>query len=65
MLDGIDNFSRRGKADAEKWKSFAANIGFLVSDIGEDKTYEDMGACIKKAEAGMEDANLASSITLL
>jgi glucose-6-phosphate 1-dehydrogenase len=30
-------------------KSFAANVGFIVSDIGEDKTYEDMGECIKKA----------------
>ena len=49
MLDGIDNYSRRGKADEDKWKSFAANVGFIVSDIGEDKTYEDMGACIKKA----------------
>ena len=49
MLEGIDNYSRRGKADADKWKSFAANVGFIVSDIGEDKTYEDMGASIKKA----------------
>ncbi|HEY5917206.1 MAG TPA: glucose-6-phosphate dehydrogenase, partial [Chryseolinea sp.] len=49
MLEGINNYSRRGKADADKWKSFAANIGFLVSDIAEDKTYEDMGASIKKA----------------
>jgi glucose-6-phosphate 1-dehydrogenase len=49
MLDGVNDHSRRGKVDATKWKSFAANIGFIVSDIAEDKTYEDMGARIKKA----------------
>ena len=49
MADGVNNYSRRGKADAAKWKSFAANLNFLVSDIGDDKTYEDMGQCIKKA----------------
>ena len=49
MLEGVNSYSRRGKADEEKWKTFASKIGFLVSDIGNDKTYEDMGACIKKA----------------
>jgi glucose-6-phosphate 1-dehydrogenase len=49
MADGVNNYSRRGKADAAKWKSFVANLNFLVSDIGDDKTYEDMGQCIKKA----------------
>jgi glucose-6-phosphate 1-dehydrogenase len=49
MLDGVNNYSRRGEVESAKWKSFAANIGFIVSDIAEDKTYEEMGACIKKA----------------
>ena len=49
MEDGVNNYSRRGKADATKWKSFEANLAFLVSDIGDDKTYEDMGQRIKKA----------------
>ncbi len=49
MLDGVNNYSRRGKADTEKWKAFAANLAFLVSDISEDKTYEGMSQCIKKA----------------
>ncbi|HEX6892528.1 MAG TPA: glucose-6-phosphate dehydrogenase [Chryseolinea sp.] len=49
MLDGVNDHSRRGPADVTKWNSFAAHIGFIVSDIAEDKTYEDMGACIKKA----------------
>ena len=33
MEDGVNNYSRRGKADATKWKSFEANLAFLVSDI--------------------------------
>jgi glucose-6-phosphate 1-dehydrogenase len=49
MEDGVNNYSRRGKADAGKWKSFAVNLAFLVSDISDDKTYEDMGQCVKKA----------------
>jgi len=51
MLDGVNNYSRRGKADAGKWNAFATNLAFLVSDISEDKTYDDMGQCIKKAGA--------------
>jgi len=51
MLEGVNNYSRRGKADAAKWKTFAANVGFIVSDIEQDKTYEEMGASIKKAAA--------------
>lgn len=49
MLDGVNNYSRRGKADNEKWKEFSKNIGFLVSEIADDKAYEAMGDIIKKA----------------
>lgn len=51
MEDGVNNYSRRGKSDAAKWKSFATHLAFIVSDITEDKTYEDMGRCIKDAGA--------------
>lgn len=42
LLEGIDSFSRRGKADEKKWKDFAEHVHFQVSEIGDDKTYQDI-----------------------
>lgn len=42
MLEGINKFSRSGKAKAEQWQSFAENIIYTAADITEDKTYEDI-----------------------
>src|SRR3977135_2649593 len=36
LLDDINKFSRRGKADNEKWKAFSSHVYFQVSDIKED-----------------------------
>lgn len=49
LLEDINKFSRSGKAVAEKWKAFADHIGYLPSEIKEDKTYEEITAHIKKA----------------
>jgi glucose-6-phosphate 1-dehydrogenase len=49
LLEGINSFSRNGKAESEKWKSFSAHIYFQVSEISEGKTYEEIGARIRQA----------------
>ncbi len=48
LLDDINKFSRSGKADAEKWKKFSANVYFQISDIADEKTYIEQGERIKK-----------------
>ncbi|WP_431210865.1 hypothetical protein ACQ86N_33650 [Puia sp. P3] len=29
LLEGVDEFSRKGKADREKWASFAARVNYV------------------------------------
>src|SRR3954451_10049367 len=47
LLDDINKFSRSGKADDKKWKSFSDCVHFQVSEIGEDKTYKEQADTIK------------------
>lgn len=49
LLEDVNRFSRSGQAAPEKWKAFAANVDFLVSEINDDKTYTGIGDRIKKA----------------
>lgn len=42
LLEDLNQFSRRGKADEAKWAEFSQHVNFLVSDIGEASTYERM-----------------------
>lgn len=49
LLEDINKFSRRGKAEPGKWKTFAAHINFQVSEINEGKTYQEIAERIKKA----------------
>ncbi|MEO8395257.1 MAG: glucose-6-phosphate dehydrogenase, partial [Chloroflexota bacterium] len=48
---GIDEFSRRGKADIETWATFEPHISYLKGDFTEDKTY----AALAKALTGTQD----------
>jgi glucose-6-phosphate 1-dehydrogenase len=47
LFGDINKFSRRGKADPEKWKTFSTHLYFQVSDIKESKTYLDQADRIK------------------
>lgn len=51
--DGLKNdvasFSRRSIGKEETWNEFAQHVDFLVSEIGADKTYEDISAHIASA----------------
>jgi glucose-6-phosphate 1-dehydrogenase len=48
LLEDLNNFSRKGKPEKEKWDSFSSNVTFQVSDIKEDRTYEEQSNTIKK-----------------
>ena len=50
LLEDINKFSRSGKADPKKWQVFAASVFFQVSEIGEDKTYQEQAARIKRLQ---------------
>jgi len=39
LRDGVDQFSRRGKAEDEAWKEFASHAAFLSADFGDPATY--------------------------
>ncbi len=41
LLNDINQFSRSGKAQAEKWNAFAQHVYFQVSDVKHTQTYID------------------------
>src|SRR4051812_13099001 len=47
LLDDINQFSRSGKADLEKWEAFSAHIFYQVSDLTKIETYQQLGERIK------------------
>src|SRR5688572_14721901 len=48
LHEDLNKFSRTGKADKKKWEAFSSNIFYQVSDVGEDRTYQEQAATIKK-----------------
>lgn len=51
LLEGVNKFSRSGKADKEKWAEFSANISYLKSDVNNEKDYQKIEKVIDKCEA--------------
>lgn len=51
LLNGVNKFSRSGKAKADKWASFAENITYLQSDANKEKTYKDLEAIIAEKDS--------------
>lgn len=43
LLEGINSFSRSGKADAKKWETFSKNITYLQGDFTKDEIYTTLG----------------------
>ncbi len=41
-FEGVNKFSRRGKADKEKWKEFEQYITYVQADITNDKSYNQL-----------------------
>jgi glucose-6-phosphate 1-dehydrogenase len=42
LRDGVDQFSRRGRADPEIWNDFASHLSFISADFGDPATYETL-----------------------
>ncbi len=41
-LEGVNTFSRRGKADKEKWREFEKYISYVQADITNKKSYNEL-----------------------
>ena len=59
MLDGVNQFSRRGKADPEKWASFASHIFYQAADVNDAETYKEFATHIQNHESEWkQEANI-------
>jgi glucose-6-phosphate 1-dehydrogenase len=43
LLEGINNFSRSGKASKQQWKSFASHVFYFEGDFTADDTFRRLG----------------------
>lgn len=50
LLEGIDAFSRNGKADKEKWAIFSERIFYVQGDFMKTETYDALKGKIKEFE---------------
>ncbi|MES2276904.1 MAG: glucose-6-phosphate dehydrogenase [Bacteroidota bacterium] len=48
LLEGINNFSRSGKAEKKKWDEFSQHVFYQVSDAKDAETYKEFGIKIEK-----------------
>ena len=46
LLEGVNEFSRRGKAEKEDWTKFASNITYQVADVKDAASYKAFGSKI-------------------
>ncbi|PTQ94841.1 glucose-6-phosphate 1-dehydrogenase [Mucilaginibacter yixingensis] len=51
LLDGINQFSRSGKADPVKWKAFSESVYYQSSDVKDHESYKEFGTRIEKHAA--------------
>src|SRR5690606_4479945 len=50
LRKGLDDFSRRGKTKKEEWEVFKDKIHYLISDVFDDKSYQEMDKKIQALE---------------
>jgi glucose-6-phosphate 1-dehydrogenase len=43
LRQGVDEFSRRGKADDVEWQAFASRLDFMAADFGDAAAYARLG----------------------
>jgi glucose-6-phosphate 1-dehydrogenase len=48
LRDDVDKFSRRNLMSEEKWNEFSTHIEFIVSEIEQPKTYDEISARITR-----------------
>ncbi|MVN22314.1 glucose-6-phosphate dehydrogenase [Mucilaginibacter arboris] len=59
LLEGINQFSRNGKANPEQWKKFSDNIVYQAADLNDAETYNEFGNLIKNYEKDLQqEANV-------
>jgi glucose-6-phosphate 1-dehydrogenase len=51
LLNDINQFSRSGKADKDKWAEFVKNVYYQVSDVKDSETYKEFGKRIDQHNA--------------
>src|SRR4051794_17541276 len=51
LLEGVNKFSRTGKADENKWAEFANHIFYEAADLNNAETYVGICKCIEQMEA--------------
>ncbi|MFI5136935.1 MAG: glucose-6-phosphate dehydrogenase [Sphingobacteriales bacterium] len=59
LLNDINQFSRSGKAEKEKWDEFAKNVHYQVSDIKDAETYKEFG---KRVDKHNEEWNVTANV---
>jgi glucose-6-phosphate 1-dehydrogenase len=47
LLEGVNQFSREGKAKKSKWDEFSSHISYQVSDLNNVQTYDELGTRIR------------------
>ena len=50
LREGVDQFSRRGKAEDAVWQKFAANLQFASGDFGELDTFQNLAELLAEQE---------------
>src|SRR5690606_20177172 len=55
MLDGVNQFSRNGKADKKVWDDFSKHIIYQVADVEEDQDYKELAVKIQGYENEWEE----------
>lgn len=56
LLDGINNFSRTGKAKKDKWEAFSKHLFYQVADAKDFKSYKEFGTRIDMHNAEWQTA---------
>jgi glucose-6-phosphate 1-dehydrogenase len=54
LLEGVNKFSRKGKADSSDWEAFANNITYQSADINDAKAYLELGARVEQLKKNWE-----------
>ncbi|MEO8148320.1 MAG: glucose-6-phosphate dehydrogenase [Bacteroidia bacterium] len=58
LLDGINQFSRKGKAKKSNWDEFSSHIFYKSADLNDSKSYKEFAGLIKKYEEEWEQKPL-------
>ncbi|RMG16238.1 MAG: glucose-6-phosphate dehydrogenase [Bacteroidetes bacterium] len=52
LLDGVNQFSRKGKAEKSSWEAFSEHIDYLHADVNQDEGYDEIGKSIQALKKG-------------